>query len=50
MVHLTLINTSGGVSKTIKAGYFKMGVANFLFHPGDGYAATAILIEYEERD
>ena len=37
----------GGVCRTIKAGYYKMGVANFLFHQNDGYAATAILVRYE---
>ena len=37
----------GGVSRTIKADYYKMGVANFLFHPKDGYAATVILVKYE---
>ena len=37
----------GGVSRTIKADYYKMGAANLLFHPKDGYAATAILIKYE---
>ena len=37
----------GGVSRTIKADYYKMNSANFLFHTNDGYAATAILVKYE---
>ena len=41
------VNAAMGVSRTIKADYYKMGVANFLFHANDGYAATAILVKYE---
>lgn len=37
----------GGVSKTIKANYYKMGRANFLDHLKDGLIATAVYIEYE---
>ena len=37
----------GGAARTIKADYWKMGTANFVFHTNDGYAATAV-IEYEE--
>lgn len=39
----------GGVCRTIKADYYKMGAANFLFHQNDGYAATAILVKYERK-
>ena len=37
----------GGAARTIKADYWKMGTANFVFHTNDGYAATAV-VEYEE--
>jgi hypothetical protein len=37
-----------GNARTIKADYYKMGVANFLFHPNDGFTATCV-IEYEEE-
>lgn len=33
-------------SKCIKAGYFKMGVGNLLYHPNDGFTAPCVL-EYE---
>ena len=36
----------GGVSRTIKAGYYKIGAADFLFHTNIRHAATAILIKY----
>ena len=37
----------GGVSRTIKASYYKMSAADFLFHTNEGYAVTAILVKYE---
>ena len=39
----------GGYCRTIKADYFKMGIANFLYHKSDGYAATGVMkiMEYE---
>ena len=37
----------GGVSRTIKAGYYKIGAADFLFHTNDRHVATAILVKYE---
>lgn len=37
----------GGAARTIKANYWKIGTANFVFHTNDGYAATAV-VEYEE--
>lgn len=48
------INTDrGGQSKTIKADYYKMGWTNFtreLLGYRDGFAATAIMEIYEERN
>jgi hypothetical protein len=38
-----------GNSRCIKADYYKMGVANFLKHPNDGFTATCV-IEYEVED
>lgn len=38
-----------GNSRCIKADYYKMGVANFLYHPNDGFTATCV-IEYEVED
>lgn len=42
-----LTKEQGGAARTIKADYWKMGTANFVFHTNDGYAATAV-VEYEE--
>lgn len=46
------INTDrGGVCRTIKAGYYKMGWTNFtreILGYKDGFAATAIVEAYEE--
>lgn len=44
------LNTDAdGNARCIKAGYFKMGVANFLCHPNDGLTATCV-IEIEIDD
>lgn len=43
----TINGCEGNCSRTIKDDYFKMGVANFLWHTNDGYAATAVMIQYE---
>ena len=47
------INTDrGGVCRTIKAGYFKMGWTNFtreMVGYKDGFTATAIAEVYEEE-
>jgi len=37
---------SGGASKTVRAGYFKMGVRNFLFTKADGFSATCVIVEF----
>lgn len=37
----------GGVSRTIKANYYKMGERNFLFTKKDGFSASGLIIEYE---
>jgi hypothetical protein len=29
--------------KCLRAGYFKFGLANFLYHPDDGFAGTGVL-------
>ena len=48
------INTDrGGVCRTIKAGYYKMGWTNFtreMLGYKDGFAATAIMEVYERCD
>ena len=48
------INTDkGGVSRCIKAGYFKMGWTNFtreILGYKDGFTATAIAEIYEEKE
>ena len=31
---------SEGNARCIKAGYYKMGFANFVMHPKDGFTAT----------
>lgn len=36
----------GGVVRTLKANYYKMGSRNFLFRP-DGFIASCLLIEYD---
>lgn len=38
-----------GCSRCIKAGYYKFGVGNFLYHPNDGFTAPCV-IEYEIED
>ena len=38
-----------GNARCIKAGYYKMGFANFVMHPKDGFTATSI-IEVEEDE
>lgn len=38
--------TGGGASKTVRAGYFKMGVRNFLFTKADGFSATCVIVEF----
>lgn len=40
---------SEGNARCIKAGYYKMGFANFVMHPKDGFTATSI-IEVEEDE
>ena len=45
---LAPLNCGGGISSTIKANYYKMGVANFVREKGkDGFCAPAIMIKYE---
>ena len=45
------INTDkDGCASCIKAGYYKMGQANFLDHASDGFKATAIIEVYEEEE
>lgn len=41
---------SDGNARCIKAGYFKMGFANFVCHPNDGFTATAIIEVEDEED
>ena len=38
-----------GTSRCIKAGYFKMGLGNMLYHPNDGYTAPCVL-EFTIKD
>ena len=38
-----------GCAPTIKAGYYKMGGANFLGHPDDGLKAMCIIEVYEDE-
>lgn len=38
--------TGGGVVRTLKANYYKMGSRNFLFR-SDGFIASCVLIEYD---
>lgn len=48
MIDKTILNPSGGgLSSTIKANYFKMGVRNFLIVKADGFNATGVFIEYD---
>lgn len=35
-----------GCSRCIKAGYYKFGLGNFLYHPNDGFTAPCV-IEFE---
>lgn len=42
-----LLNDSHGVSRCIKANYYKMGERNFIFTKADGFSATCVMIEYE---
>jgi hypothetical protein len=48
------INTDvGGLSRCVKAGYYKMGWTNFtreILGARDGFTATAIMEVYEEGD
>ena len=46
------LNTDAdGNARCIKAGYYKMGFANFVMHPKDGFTATSIIeVEDEEDD
>lgn len=45
---LFVLNADGGGNvRTIKANYYKMGVYNFLFAKGNGFFATAVMIEYD---
>lgn len=37
---------STNCSKCIKAGYYKMGLGNCLYHPDDGFVAPCV-IEFE---
>ncbi len=39
-----------GCASTLKANYYKMGVANFLGHTNDGFKATCIIEVYVERE
>jgi len=32
-----------GVSRCIKAGYYKMGLGNCLYHPNDGFTAPCVI-------
>lgn len=41
--------SKNGDAKCLKAGYFKMGAANLLNHPDNGFAATGVLI-YDIED
>jgi hypothetical protein len=44
---IKVINPAGGgLARTVKAGYFKMGRRNFLFAKADGFSATCVMIEY----
>ena len=36
-------------SRCIKAGYFKMGTGNFLFHPNDGFTAPCV-VSFDLKD
>lgn len=38
-----------GCSRCIKAGYYKFGLGNFLYHPNDGFTAPCV-IEFEIDD
>lgn len=42
----TINPAGGGLAKTVKADYFKMGRRNFLFTKADGFSATCVMIEY----
>lgn len=48
----TINPAGGGLARTVKASYFKMGRRNFLFTKADGFSATCVMIEYakEERE
>ena len=39
-----------GSSRCIKACYTKTGLANFIYHPNDGFGATCVLeYDYDEE-
>lgn len=48
VISRTIFNpeTGGGVVRTLKANYYKMGSRNFLFR-SDGFIASCVLIEYD---
>lgn len=49
-VAITVLNPAsggGGISRCIKACYFKIGIRNILFTTQEGFKATAIMYEYE---
>lgn len=48
-VAITVLNpaSGGGISRCIKASYFKIGIRNLLFTTQEGFKATAIMNEYE---
>ena len=38
-------------ARCIRAGYYKMGVGNFLYHPNDGFNAPCVMIfEIDEEE
>ena len=41
---------SDGCARCLKAGYYKMGVANFLKHENNGFVATCIIEIWETTD
>lgn len=45
-INKSAVNPAGGASRTVKAGYYKMGVRNFLFTKKDGFSATGVIVEF----
>jgi len=44
------LQDGGGISPTIKANYYKMGVANFVREKGkDGFTAPSVITEYDTK-